>query len=236
MKVSGFTLIRNGTEFDYPYVESLRSLLPLVDELVVNVGTGTDGTLQRIQEFARTEGQGKVVCFESLWPLDDPEKKKGGLILSEQTNLALDRCKGEWCIYLQADEVLHEADAKNLRQAMERNCDDTQVEGLLFDYVHFYGSFDVVQDTRSRRCAELPQKGRLQAPGRSRRRARVSLRLGQIPGGHARENIFHGSALPRGSVLPGSGLAHSVYGRQLPLQALLGPEKVSRDPSGRDAG
>lgn len=149
MKVSGFTLIRNGTEFDYPYIESLRSLLPLVDELIINVGIGTDDTLSRIQEFARTEGQGKVVYFESHWPLDDPEKKKGGLILSEQTNLALDRCTGDWCVYLQADEVFHEADWKSLRQAMERNCDDTLIEGLLFDYVHFYGSFDVVQETRS---------------------------------------------------------------------------------------
>src|SRR6185312_5491875 len=90
MKVSGFTLIRNGTEFDYPYLESLRSLLPLVDELVVNVGIGTDDTLERIKTFAETEGKGKVVFFESRWPLDDPEKKKGGLILSEQTNLALE--------------------------------------------------------------------------------------------------------------------------------------------------
>ena len=105
MKVSGFTLIRNGTKFDYPYLESLRSLLPLVDELVINVGVGDDDTAERgAQRFARDEGQGKVRPFESRWPLDDPEKKKGGLILSEQTNLALDRCTGDWCIYLQADE------------------------------------------------------------------------------------------------------------------------------------
>lgn len=149
MKVSGFTLIRNGTEFDYPYLESLRSLLPLVDELVINVGVGTDDTRAQIENFARAEAHGKVIWFESHWPLDDPAKKKGGLILSEQTNLALDRCTGDWCVYLQADEVFHEADAKNLRDAMIRNCDDMDVDGLLFDYVHFYGSFDVVQQTRS---------------------------------------------------------------------------------------
>ncbi|MCM2323602.1 MAG: glycosyltransferase family 2 protein [Oligoflexia bacterium] len=149
MKVSGFTILRNGTKFDYPYLESLRSLLPLVDELIVNVGRGEDDTLERIQEFARTEGGGKVSWFETDWPLNDPEKRKGGLILSEQTNLALERCTGDWCLYLQADEVLHEGDAPRLRQAMERNLSRPEIEGLLFDYVHFYGSFDVVQQTRS---------------------------------------------------------------------------------------
>ena len=149
MKVSGFTLIRNGTEFDYPYLESLRSLLPLVDELVINVGIGTDTTLERIQQFARDEGQGKVIWFESKWPLDDPEKKKGGLILSEQTNLALERCTGDWLIYLQADEVLHETDYEKLKRAMERHISNPLIEGLLFDYVHFYGSFEVIQQTRS---------------------------------------------------------------------------------------
>lgn len=152
MKVSGFTLVRNGTQFDYPYLESLHSLLPLVDELVINVGIGTDDTLQRIRQFAdsaNARAPGKVRWFESDWQLDNPEKKRGGLILSEQTNLALDQCTGDWCVYLQADEVLHEQDLPAIRRAMENHAGDSRIEGLLFNYVHFYGSFDVVQATRS---------------------------------------------------------------------------------------
>lgn len=149
MKISGFTLVRNGTQFDYPFLESLRSLLPLVDELIINVGIGDDDTLDRVQRFVQEEGAGKVSWFESHWPLNDPEKKKGGLILSEQTNLALERCTGDWCIYLQADEVFHEEDREKLRSTLMRTHERPEVEGLLFDYVHFYGSFDVVQHTRS---------------------------------------------------------------------------------------
>lgn len=149
MKISGFTLVRNGTKFDYPYLESLRSLLPLVDELVVNVGIGEDDTLERLRAFAREEGGGKVALFESRWPLDDPEKRRGGQILAEQTNLALDRCTGDWCVYLQADEVLHESDLPGIRRAMEENLSRAEVDGLLFRYVHFYGSFDVVRNSRS---------------------------------------------------------------------------------------
>ncbi|MBC7385673.1 MAG: glycosyltransferase family 2 protein [Cryobacterium sp.] len=148
-KVSGFTLVRHGSKFDYPYLESLRSLLPIVDELVINVGIGEDETLERIKKFAADEGNGKVVLFESHWPLDDPEKRKGGQILSEQTNLALERCSGEWCVYLQADEVIHESDYPHIREAFQRFQGDNAVDGLLFDYIHFYGSFDVFRHSRS---------------------------------------------------------------------------------------
>lgn len=149
MKVSGFFIIRNGDQFDYPYLESLRSLLPLVDEVHVNVGIGDDSTLQKLQTFALKEGQGKVRLFESRWPLDDPEKRRGGKILSEQTNLALERCTGDWCLYLQADEVLHESDYKTLRSSMKEGLSRDEVHGLLFDYRHFYGSYDIIQDSRS---------------------------------------------------------------------------------------
>jgi hypothetical protein len=149
MKISGFTLVRNGTRFDYPYLESIRSMLPLVDELVINVGIGDDDTLERITEFASSEGQGKVRWFESRWPLDDPEKKRDGMILSEQTNLALDQCKHDWAVYLQADEVLHEDDWPKIRKEIEALGHAPEIEGLLLDYIHFYGSFDVIQQTRS---------------------------------------------------------------------------------------
>ena len=147
-KVSGFSLVRNGVKFDYPFLESLRSLLPVVDELVLNVGKGDDETLDRCLELAKLEGQGKIRIFESTWPLDDPEKKKSGIILSEQTNLALDRCENDWCLYLQADEVLHEEDHEVIRRSVER-AHGCSLEAVVFQYRHFYGSFNVIQDSRS---------------------------------------------------------------------------------------
>ena len=147
-KISGFSLVRNGILFDYPFLESLRSLLPLVDELVLNVGEGDDETLDRCERFAREEGRGKVKIFTTVWPLNDPEKKRSGLILSEQTNLALERCTHDWCLYLQADEVLHEDDAPLIREGVER-ASRQGLEALVFEYRHFYGSFNVIQETRS---------------------------------------------------------------------------------------
>jgi len=147
--ISGFTIIRNGVKFDYPFLESFRSLLPLVDELVIAVGRGEDETRARLEAFAQQEGVGKVVLFDTDWNLSDPRRQKGGMILAEQTNLALERCRGEWCIYLQADEVFHEGDYAKIRGAIGQADTRPEVEGLLFEYVHFYGSFDVIQQSRS---------------------------------------------------------------------------------------
>ncbi len=149
MKISGFTLIRNGVRFDYPFLEAFRSILPLVDELIINVGTGEDETRARIAKFAAEEGAGKVLTFDSDWPMQDPVKMRGGQILSEQTNLALDRCSGDWCIYVQSDEVFHEEDIEKVRTSLAEADRDSRVDGLVFDYLHFYGSFDVIQQSRS---------------------------------------------------------------------------------------
>ncbi|MBI2604515.1 MAG: glycosyltransferase [Deltaproteobacteria bacterium] len=149
MRVSGFTILRNGVEFDFPFRESILSALPICDEFIVNVGVSTDGTRQALEDFARalpSAGASKVKLFESAWPLDDPEKRKGGAILSEQTNLALERCRGDWCLYLQADEVLHEEDLPLLRRQFEEL---DEPEALVFRYVHFYGTYDVIQTSRS---------------------------------------------------------------------------------------
>ena len=148
-KISGFSLIRNGLKFDYPFLESWRSLLPLVDELVLNIGEGEDDTQATALQFARDEGEGKVKIFTSIWPLNDPEKRKSGLILSEQTNLALERCSHDWCFYLQADEVLHEDDYPLIKNALHEASKNPKIEAIVFAYRHFYGSFNVIQETRS---------------------------------------------------------------------------------------
>src|SRR5437879_11208998 len=107
MKVSGFTFCRNAVRYDYPVVESIRSILPIVDEFIVNVGRCEDGTL----ELIRSIGDPKIRIVESVW---DETLRKDGLIYSQQTNIALASCTGDWAFYLQADEVIQEDDQTRL--------------------------------------------------------------------------------------------------------------------------
>lgn len=136
-RTSGVAILNNAVSLRYPFRESLLSLLPLVDELIVNVGQADDGTWEAVSSL----GQPKIRAFRSEWDL----APRGGLTLSEQTNLAMNRCQGDWIIYLQADEVLHEADLPRLRESLLRHARGP-AEGLVFDYVHFYASPHLIND------------------------------------------------------------------------------------------
>ncbi len=93
LQVSGFSVVRNAIRYDYPFIESLRSLLPLVDELILAVGDCDDGTVEALAAIDSP----KLKIFHTVW---DPAVRSGGLIISQQTNLALDQCQGDWCFYL----------------------------------------------------------------------------------------------------------------------------------------
>ncbi len=134
MKVSGFTFCRNAVRYDYPVVESIRSILPIVDEFIVNVGCCEDGTLEMI----RSIGDPKIRIVESVW---DETLRKDGLIYSQQTNTALASCSGDWAFYLQADEVIHEEDLPAIVQAMQTHLRNPDVKGLMFRYLHFVGDY-----------------------------------------------------------------------------------------------
>ncbi len=76
MKISGFTFIRNGNILGYPFVPSIRSLLPLCDEIIVNVPRSTDGTLESVKAI----GDPKIRIIESDW---DETLRQSGIILSQ---------------------------------------------------------------------------------------------------------------------------------------------------------
>lgn len=139
MRVSGFTLVRNGIKYFYPFREAILSILPLCDELIVNVGDSEDGTLDAI----RSIGSNKIKIVERVW---DMSLREGGKLLSVETNAVLKECTGDWCVYIQADEVLHEKYIPEVKSKMMKHLHDDKVEGLRFRYKHFYGSYDYYQD------------------------------------------------------------------------------------------
>ncbi len=141
MKVSGFTFARNAVRYGYPLEPAIRSVLPVVTELIVNVGASDDGTLGLVKSI----GDRRLVVVESAWDEDLVER---GHVLAEQTDIALAACNGDVCLYFQADEVLHEDDHPRLRVALGSLHASQEIEGLLFDYVHFYGSYHTVGASR----------------------------------------------------------------------------------------
>jgi hypothetical protein len=137
MKVSGFTFLRNGRKLGYPFVESIRSVLPLVDEFVIALGPCEDDTEKMLREI----GDPKIRIINTQWNSrmrNDYSIK--GFVYGQQKSIALFNCTGDWAFYLEGDEVVHEDDLPKIRAAMEKYLDDERVEALVFDYVHFYGN------------------------------------------------------------------------------------------------
>jgi glycosyltransferase involved in cell wall biosynthesis len=137
MKVSGFTFLRNVRNLGYPFAESIRSILPIVDEFVVALGPCDDDTPQRLREIRDP----KIRVIPTQWNeriRSDYSVK--GFVYGQQKSIALFNCTGDWAFYLEADEVVHENDLPKIRAAMERYLDDERVEALAFDYFHFYGN------------------------------------------------------------------------------------------------
>ena len=141
---SGFTIVRNGDALGYPWTESIRSLAPLVDEIIVAHGDSTDSTLSSLEKL-RGELPCPLVIINSPW---DPASTRGGLELSRQTNIALEHCHHDVCLYLQSDELLHEQDYPRLRRDLDRFENDDEVDGLALTWVHFYGTFDTYAHSR----------------------------------------------------------------------------------------
>jgi glycosyltransferase involved in cell wall biosynthesis len=141
MKISGFNFIRNGQKLGYPFVESIRSILPLVDEFVVALGPCDDGT----EKMLRAIGDPKIRIIPTQWNerIQNDYSVKG-FIYGQQKSIALFNCTGDWAFYLEADEVVHEDDLPKIRAAMEKHMDDSRVEALAFDYLHFYGNANTI--------------------------------------------------------------------------------------------
>lgn len=135
MRVIGFMILRNGIKMDYPFREAILSALPLCEAFYVSVGQSADGTYEALAAMRES----RLHLLRSEWNLS---LRQGGVVLAEETNKLLAQLPpADWYLYLQADEVLHEADYPALREAMERWVTVPAVEGLVFDYVHFYGSY-----------------------------------------------------------------------------------------------
>ena len=144
MKVSGFTFIRNALKYDYPIVEAILSILPICDEFIIAVGNSDDDTLALIQKI---DSQ-KIKIIQTVW---NDTLRANGEVLAIETNKAFKAISpdSDWAFYIQGDEIVHEKYLNSIQLTMQRYVFDNEVDGLLFDYKHFYGSYDFVGSSNS---------------------------------------------------------------------------------------
>lgn len=143
MKISGFTIVRNAIQYDYPVIEAICSVLPLCDEFVVAVGKSDDQTLDVIKGI----GSDKIKIIETVW---DDSKRSGGEVLAIETDKAFDAVSvdSDWAFYIQSDEIVHEKYHQIIKDTLLQWEKHKEVEGIVFNYLHFYGSYQYIGNSR----------------------------------------------------------------------------------------
>ena len=133
MTVSGFTFLKNGHMLGYPFIQSIQSILPIVDEYIVALGPCDDDT----EKMLLAMNEPKLKIIRTQW---NNKMKHSGYVYGQQKMIAQFNCTGDWIFYLEADEILHENDLENIHTSMQMHLKDDKVEALVFDYLHFYGN------------------------------------------------------------------------------------------------
>jgi hypothetical protein len=135
VKIYGFTLLRNGVKYDYSFRECLKSLAPICQSVYLALGESDDGTEEAVADLDFLK------ITPTVW---DDSLREGGLILSQQTNVALEALRSEkrtepesWGFYLQCDEVIHELDYELLKSDFQK-AEDQGCDAISFRYFHFW--------------------------------------------------------------------------------------------------
>jgi len=140
MKVSGFTFLKNAEILGYPFIESISSVLPIVDEFIINVGKSEDDTYELLKQIKSN----KIKIIQSEWNEKITDR---GFTYAQQKMIAQYNCGGDWAFYVEGDEVYHEKDLDTIRDAMSENLTNTNVEAIAFNFFHFYGNANTILDS-----------------------------------------------------------------------------------------
>ena len=142
MKISGFTMGKNTSKLYYPMDAAIKSILPICDEFIVALGDSDEDDHTR--EVIEKIGDPKIKIVDTVW---DIEKYPRGMENAHQTDIAKSHCSGDWCFYVQADEVIHERYLPIIKKRLEEVHENKKVEGLLFKYRNFWGDYDHYLDS-----------------------------------------------------------------------------------------
>lgn len=140
MKVSGFTFLRNGEILGYPFKESILSILPIVDEFIIALGECEDNT-EKILKSIKSD---KIKIIKTQW---NENMQDRGFVYAQQKMIAQFNCKGDWAFYLEGDEIIHENDLDKIYETMKKYKNNSKVEAIAFDYIHFYGNSNTYIDS-----------------------------------------------------------------------------------------
>jgi len=119
VKISGIQPISNGISLGYPFIEAILSVLPIVDEFLINDGGSSDKTSFYLKRLQKTFPN-KIRLFNKSY-----YKSIHWETIDDCLVFLISRAKGDWLFEVQGDEIWHEKDLiklkKTIQEASENN-------------------------------------------------------------------------------------------------------------------
>lgn len=136
-KISAFSFLRNADFYDLPFLESIQSVIPVVDEFVIALAKSDDTTLEQLHSL----NSSKIRIIHTDWKANDYPRNTE---YARQTDIAKAHCEGDWLLYVQGDEVYHQDDLPKLIRAVHEAHNVPSIEGILVHFLHFWGDYQHV--------------------------------------------------------------------------------------------
>ena len=115
IKISAFCLTTNSIVNQYPFLESIKSFLPVVDELIVIDGGSTDGTIEEIKNI----GSSKIRIINDKW--SKWENDWAYWRMGRNFDRGFQECTGDWVFKFDVDYILHEKSYEKFRKVYQWN-------------------------------------------------------------------------------------------------------------------
>jgi glycosyltransferase involved in cell wall biosynthesis len=135
MSISVVFVVKNAINQGYCFIDSLKSCLPIADEIIISEGFSDDDTLRYIMEFRdKYESQVPIHVFQDRWE----EKSYHGEVIANVSMRAIEKSTFDWIYYLQADEIIppeNEAHIKHIATLDE-------FHSISFPFYHFIRSWE----------------------------------------------------------------------------------------------
>jgi len=136
--ISGYTTTLNCIDQNYPFEESITSLLGFCDEVVVVDGGSTDGTWEKLNKIA-SENENMIIHQQSRnW-----DSKRFAVFDGLQKGLARSLCNMDYCWQQDVDEIVHERDYVRVRDLVKSI--STSIDLLCLPVVEYWGGTEKVR-------------------------------------------------------------------------------------------
>ena len=115
--LSGYTTTKDCISQNYPFIESISSLLGFCDQVVVVDGGSTDGTWEELEALAALQGDGRIVIHKQK---RDWDSKRSAVFDGQQKALARALCTSDFCWQQDVDEIVHQLDYPKIKNIIKQ--------------------------------------------------------------------------------------------------------------------